>query len=152
MTSTIFRICILAVALASLPGILPAQDARGLEGVWDVTVTVKDCKTGAQLNTLRALQSFGRDGSFSETTFTGTRGPSMGSWSANGQNANAQYWFFRYKADGSFAALAKVSDTVTVKGEQFSASGTVQDYDSRGGLSAGACFEHVGKRLAGPAN
>jgi hypothetical protein len=150
MTTSIFRICtVLALGLAG--SLLPAQERSGLEGVWDVSVTVTNCQTGAHIRTVRALQMFRRDGSILETANTALRGISEGSWSPAGWLMyNASYWFFRYTLpSGTFASIAKVKDMITLNldGDRFTSSGTVEDFDANGNLISTGCFTHTANRL-----
>jgi hypothetical protein len=155
MTKSIFRICAtLALALTASQTILLADEAQGLVGVWDVTVTVKDCQTGALIRTVRGLEMFDRNGSFTETANTFLRGISLGTWApAGGRMFGAAFWFFRYKPDGTFASLAKVIDMIVLSqdGNHFSTSGTVQDFDATNSLISTGCFTHSATRLTAPA-
>ena len=104
MTKNVFRICsVLAMGLASSAMILAAEESPGPEGVWDVSVTVKDCSKGTLIRVVRSLQMFHRDGSVTETANTASRGISEGPWThAGDDNYNASYWSFRFKPDGTF--------------------------------------------------
>ena len=154
MTKNIFRIgAIVALAFTASQTILPAQDRSGIVGVWDVTVTVKDCQDGKLIRTVRSLQMFNRDGSMTETANTFLRGISVGTWTRAGANAfDATYWFFRYKTDGTFASFAKASDAILLShdGTELSSSGTIQDFDASGNPTTTGCFTHAAKRLASP--
>ena len=154
MTKSIFRICgVLALAAAASPAILSAEGTRGIVGIWDVSVTVKDCHTGAPIRTVRSLQMFNQDGTISETANTFLRGSSVGVWAhAGGQMFGATFWFFRYKPDGTFASIAKALDMVVLgqDGSQFTASGTIQDFDANNVLLTTGCFTHAARRLTPP--
>ena len=154
MTKSILRICaISALALTASPMILSAQEKPGLEGVWDVSVVVTNCQTGAVIRTVRSLQMFNHHGSFTETANTFLRGSSFGNWArTHDQTFGATYWFFRYKPDGTFASFAKSLDTLELSqdGSTFSASGTIQDFDANDSLISTGCFTHSAKRLTTP--
>lgn len=148
MKTKIFRIgTILALALAAT-AIVPAQQS-GLEGVWNVSVTVTDCSTGALIRTVSSLQEFHHDGTVIETANTASRGISEGVYQANGWHAyDASYYFFRYTATGTFASMAKVTDTIKLVSEgHFTSTGTVLDYDANGNLLTTGCFIHTAYRL-----
>jgi hypothetical protein len=124
----------------------PAQIA----GVWDVVVTVVNCQTGALIRNVRSVQQFQPDGSFSETTSIGTRGSSVGYWyRQEGQIYGANYFFFRYNADGSFASLAKAVNAITLSpdGNLFTVTATIQDYDANNALISTGCVTQTAKRL-----
>jgi len=154
MTKNIFRICtILALGLAASQTTLSAQDTHSLAGVWDVSVTVTNCQTGALIRTVRSLQMFSRDGSLTETANTFLRGSSVGVWNHAGEQMyDERFWFFRYKPDGTFASIAKAIDMVTLSqdGDQFNASGTIQDFDANNVLISTGCVTHSAKRLSAP--
>jgi hypothetical protein len=150
MTTNMFRICstILAFGLAASQTTLQAQES--LKGVWHVSVTVTNCQTGALIRTVSSLQEFRNDGSVIETANTASRGISEGVYSpAGGGMYDAAYWFFRFKPDGTFASLAKVTDTIKPgpKDGQFTSVGTVEDFDANGVLISTGCFVHLAGRL-----
>ena len=121
-----------------------------ISGVWDVAVTVVNCQTGALIRNVRSVQMYQPDGAFSETANTGTRGPSIGYWyRQEGQLYGANYFFFRYNADGSFASFAKAVNTITLStdGSQFSVTATIQDYDASNNLLSTGCVTQAAKRL-----
>jgi hypothetical protein len=149
MKTSMFRICtILAIGLAASSQTLRAQQ-RTLEGVWDVSVTVTDCNTGALIRTVRSLQAFHHDGSVVETANTSSRSISEGVWEpSGGQMYKASYWFFRYTSTGAFASLAKVSDTISLVSDGLlTSTGVVRDYDANGNLTSTGCFVHTAQRL-----
>jgi len=154
MTKRIFRICsFLAVTLPASLTVASAQNIQPIEGTWDVTVTVTNCQTGALIRTVRSIQGFNHDGSFTETANTFLRGQSVGAWSRNGlENYGARYWFFRYNADGSFASIAQSLDMITLgqDGNSFTAKGTIQDFNSSNVSISIGCFVHSAKRLSAP--
>ena len=155
MTKSIFRICaILALALTASQTILLAEEGHGLAGVWDVSVTVKNCQTGALIRTVRSLQMFNSNGSVIDTANTFLRGSGLGNWApAGGRMFGDAFWFFRYKPDGTFASLAKALDRIVLSpdGNQYSSSGTVQDFDATNTLISTGCVTHSATRLTAPA-
>lgn len=142
---------ILAFGLASSQMIL-AQERNGLDGVWQVNVTVVDCTAGAPVRTVGSLQMFRHDGTFIETANGSNRGISEGVWhSAGWKTFDAVYWFYRYTATGTFASLAKSTDKITLGEDgQFTASGLIQDFDATGALISTDCYTHTAKRLTAP--
>jgi len=150
MKSSMFRICaILAIGLAASLQTLQAQ-GRTLEGVWDVSVTVTDCNTGALIRTVRSLQAFHHDGSMTETANTASRGISEGVWKPDGaQMYTATYWFFRYKADGTFASFAQATDNINLVSDgHLTSTGVIKDFDASGNLTSTGCFIHTAYKLA----
>jgi hypothetical protein len=130
--------------------LLPAQESRGLEGAWDVSVAVTDCH-GTIVRTVHSLQLFHRDGSFIETSNLASRGNSEGVWKpAAWRIYDASYWFFRYPPpQGPYASFATVKETITLDpdDDHFTSSGTVDDLKADG-TTLTSCFTHSGSRLA----
>ena len=72
-----------------------SASANGLAGVWFVQVTLRDCATGAPIDSFNSLVTFHRGGTISESTAgpgfaVGQRGPGTGVWEAAGHDAYAQ--------------------------------------------------------------
>lgn len=152
MTKSMFRaFATIAIALAASQTLLLAQGKHNLEGTWDVNVTVVNCQSGALIRTVRALQMFSHDGSFTETANTYLRGSSLGSWDrAYGNVYASTYWFFRYNADGTFKSIAEGLNKEELSGDanHFTASGTITDYDATGNVISVGCVTHAARRLS----
>jgi hypothetical protein len=150
MKMSMFRICsILAIGLAASLQTLQAQQ-HTLEGVWNLSVTVTNCNTGALIRTVESLQAFHHDGTTTDTANAASRGPSEGVWeTVGGQMYKDTFWFYRYTSTGTFASLAKVTDTITLGSDagHYTSSGTVLDYDANGNLISTGCFVHTAYRL-----
>ena len=150
MRTNILRICTIALALATAH-VAFAQNDNSIEGVWNVTVTVTNCQTGALIRTVRAIQGFSHDGSFTETASTYLRGSSIGIWNHDdGDNYSTTYWFFRYTPTGALASFAYAlnKEKLDDDGDHFTASGTIQDFDASGNLISTGCVVHSATRLA----
>jgi hypothetical protein len=153
MKTSFVRICaVLALGVAASQMALHAQEGNTLKGVWDVTVTVTNCQTGALIRTVNSLQQFRHDGTIVETANSASRGISEGVYSTAGDKTyDAAYWFFRYNPDGTFASMAKVTDQIKLGEEgQFTSAGVVLDFNATGTLISTGCFVHSAKRLTLP--
>lgn len=86
------------LCVCALTGIVPtvhAQDrgARAIEGVWAMSLTLRDCTTGAPLGPpFRSLLTFHNGGTLSESAGTtqfaaGQRSPGHGVWTFGGANS-----------------------------------------------------------------
>jgi len=150
MKTRIFAICaIAAIGLtASIPA-LQAQERGRLEGLWNVSVTVTNCQTGALIRTVNSLQAFHADGSVVETADTTSRGISQGTWYGEGDhNYDATYWFYRYTPTGKFASIAQVKDEIKLEPDgKFTSVGKVEDFDADGNSISINCFTHKAVRL-----
>jgi len=150
MKINMFRICtMLAISLtASIPALQAQQHT--LEGVWNVSVTVTDCNTGAIIRTVHSLQAYHHDGTVGETANTALRGPSEGIWgAAGGGTYNDSFYFYRYTSTGTFASLAHGTDTITLDHDagHYTSVGKVQDFDANGNLISTGCVIHTAYRL-----
>lgn len=150
MKTSMFRICaILALGMVASLQTLHAQQ-HTMEGVWNVSVTVTNCQTGAIIRTVDSLQAFHHDGTITETANTASRGISEGVWKPVGEQMyKDSFWFYRYTSTGTFASLAHGFDTITLGSDgHFTSTGTVQDFDANGNLISTGCVIHTAYRLA----
>jgi uncharacterized lipoprotein NlpE involved in copper resistance len=151
MTKTMFRMCAtIAMALIGSQTLLLAQGKHNLDGTWDVGVTVTNCQTGALIRTVRNLQMYSHDGSFTETANTFLRGSSLGRWDHESQNVyTSTFWFFRYNPDGTFKSIAEALTKIELSGNgsHFTASGTITDYDATGNQLSVGCSSLAARRL-----
>lgn len=150
MKTTMFRICaMLAIGLAGSLQSLHAQQ-NTLEGIWNVSVTVTDCNSGAIIRTVHSIQAFHHDGTITETANTASRGPSEGVWKVTGaQTYQDNFYFYRYTSTGTFASLANGVDTITMGSDagHFTSVGHVYDYDANGNLLSTGCVIHTAFRM-----
>lgn len=126
------------------------QSGVSIVGVWDVAVTVVDCQSGALIRNVRSVQLYQPDGTVSETSSLGNRGSSLGYWfREEGLVFGANYFFFRYNPDGSFASMAKAANIITLSpdGSQYTVTATIKDYDANNNLISTGCVTHTAKRL-----
>jgi len=160
MKTNLIRVLVLSALAATAAFAQPAEAARTqaqrgsapapIVGIWDVAVTVVNCQTGASIRNVHSVQMYQPDGAFSETTSIGTRGSSLGYWyNQELQRYGANYFFFRYNADGSFASIAKAINTITLSsdGNSFMVAATIQDYDANNTLISTGCVTQTAKRL-----
>ena len=151
MTKMMFRVlAAIAIALTGSQTLMLAQGNHNVEGTWDVSVTVVDCQSGAPIRTVRSLQMYSHDGSFTETANTFLRGSSLGVWDHAHQNVyTATYYFFRYNPDGTFKSIADALNKVELSGDgsHFTASGTITDYDATGNVISVGCVAQAARRL-----
>jgi hypothetical protein len=116
------------ISLASMPvraqDSSPAADSQGqvshftdygLEGVWDVTVTIRD-SAGNPLQSFRAMNMYIPGGVFEEFGARNPpeqRGPGMGVWRREGRDRySAVLEFLLFNVNGTFAGTQKVTRTI----------------------------------------
>jgi hypothetical protein len=128
-----------------------AEDERhGIEGLWDVTATVRDCQTGAVIRQVRGITMFIQDGSMTQIAANLLRSSAEGTWRhTEADNFTESFWFFRYNPDGSVASTANVTHTIELSrdGTQFTSSGVVRDFGANKNLISTACATETATRL-----
>ena len=149
------------VALAAFVQVLvSAQDndggykgARGLEGVWDVQVTSRNCETGEAIRTFPAMQTFAQGGTLSDWGSgnpPSRRGSGHGIWSnVSGQDFASAFEFFRFNADGTLAGkqISRAQIELSHDGESYTSSNTAQLLDVDGNLTATNCSTATATRF-----
>ena len=129
-----------------------AVDADPIEGVWDFTVTRRDCASGAVLGTQKAISVFHRGGTFSNdnSMAPATHGAMFGSWKRGGGSAyTVNMVFMRFNADGTLAGLQKVqrSMTIAVDGNNIASAVVARTLDTAGVVTAQGCASETGVRV-----
>lgn len=144
-------------ARAGKPLPIPASwqpAALRLAGVWNVQVTLINCKTLVALRpAFAALNQFGMDGSEFEVgiaTPPSQRYPSFGTWHYTGlYKYHSDFTFFLFNPDGSFAGTQDVSRDITLMpdGNTFHSVAEVWIYDPQHNLKKTPCATEVGTRF-----
>jgi hypothetical protein len=113
-----------------------SAQARKVEGVWDVTVAIRECQTGVVIRTVRGRNMFIRGGMLTELAAQSSpslRSPSFGTWRYVGErHYTAVFRFSRFNPDGTFAATQKVSRGITLNrhANVFTANAIVELFDA----------------------
>jgi hypothetical protein len=141
-----------AVAIALTVAEVPvfAQDAQTLEGTWRVTVTIRNCQTGAPTRTVLALNTFIAGGSMFETANGLMRSPSHGRWrKIAGHDYAATFLFFTFNPDASWLGSNKITRTITLSEDHqtFTAIASVGVFDASGKLIATGCATEAAQRF-----
>jgi hypothetical protein len=148
----------LAVVLLATSG-LGAQEGRseseghGLEGMWRVQVTVKDCQTGAVLRTFPALFDFVKGGTVTNTTagqppalFT----PGYGVWRhTEGRTYTAVLEAFVFNPPGVWIQTHRFTRTIELDrdGDEFTDTIKLEILDTSGNLIAPGCGSSTARRF-----
>jgi hypothetical protein len=142
------QVCVVGVAAAQ-----PAGSARALEGIWDSTVSPKDCASGAALGPpFKALIVFRRGGTFDVDAMQGASpsGDVYGLWTRVGGTAyTANAVHLRYNPDGTYAGMNKVRRDLTLAGDggSFTSALTVRVLDIDGNLLGEVCPTEAAVRI-----
>jgi len=127
-----------------------AKKEERIEGVWDSRVTIRNCQTGNPLTTFRAMDTFIRGGSLVDTNASPptTRGPGFGRWQyVSGGQYTATFRFFLYNADGTFAGVRRVTQTIDLEGDDLNSMVTVEVFDTNDTLISTACATSTARRV-----
>lgn len=130
-----------------------ADVADPIEGVWESTITLKDCTSTAVLRTFKGLTMFHRNGSLNadNSAPTTTRGTAFGNWrrGAAAGSYTASFVFFRFNADGSYAGSQKVARTFSIGADNNSLTGTLEGalLDPAGAVVAPVCGSEIAARV-----
>jgi hypothetical protein len=112
---------------------------QGLEGVWNVVVTIRDA-AGNPIRSFQAMNMYIDGGEFEEFgvgTPASQRGPGMGVWQREGEDRySAMLEFFRFNTDGTFAGTQKVTRAIELNAgkDTFTSSAKIQILDINGQL------------------
>lgn len=129
------------------------ENARKLEGVWNISVTARNCQTGNPIRTFSAMHTYMRGGTMSDWG-TGTapnlRTPGMGIWSyqSRGHYTNG-FQFFRNNADGTLAGkqISRGQLQLSQDGNSYTSVSTAQVLDVNGNVIQNNCSTAAATRF-----
>lgn len=158
----------------SLAAVLPANAKSGqdksenkLEGTWRVQITPFNSVSGVKLPAFHSMLSFAAGGTLTETTSNprfqpGQRSIGLGIWNDSGSNtyqvvSEAYIQFASPKlpgaspsnppAPGFVRGTQRITQTIQVNGDQFSADAVVQFFDEVGNEVTKICHSATGERM-----
>jgi hypothetical protein len=130
-----------------------SENANRLVGVWNVTVTRRNCLTGVEIGTAQAMLSFAFGGTMSDWG-TGNppslRSPGHGIWSYESRGSyNSAFQFFRFNADGTLAGRQIVRSEIQLSrdGTSLTNSAMAQILDVNGNVIATNCSTATATRF-----
>jgi len=130
------------------------ENPRGLEGTWDVAVTIRNCQTNAPIRTISELITFMFGGTMMNTTAgvpQSRRTVGHGVWRySRGNEYTFSYKAFNFDANGVFTGSIIVRQFVLLDSSRngYSSFGTVEFYDANGNLlPSGGCSTTTGTRF-----
>jgi hypothetical protein len=123
-----------------------------IEGVWESTVTITDCASGAVVRTFKGAGLFARGGAVTADNSLPptTRSTAFGQWRKGaGQGYSAAFRFYRYNPDGSLAGSQRVQRAITLAADGNTFAGTVagQVIDNAGVVVAPVCGSETATRI-----
>lgn len=128
-----------------------AQKQQGIEGVWDVRITVVQCDTGKVISTGgRAMLMFINGGGVTDINPDFLRTASLGTWHhSRGRNYTAVNRFFAFNADGSFAGTQATTTDIDLSSnaDECTATATFEFFDPADRLIRTGCATSTAMRL-----
>jgi hypothetical protein len=131
-----------------------AAERDPIEGLWQSSVSLTDCTSGASVGGFRGLSTFSRGGIAvaDNTTPPNTKGVALGTWRQTAPGAyvmEARFW--RYLPDGTPAGQQRLTRTVTLASDGRSVSGTVVSItlDGADNPVRTVCGTETGARVGG---
>jgi hypothetical protein len=126
------------------------QEEQGIEGVWDISVTVRSCATGAALFTGRVIHMFIDGGSLTEIADRANRSTGLGTWHYLGGHsyASVQKWI-EYTAAGGDNGTGVVTREIELSenGDTFAAKSTSEVFNAAGQLISTGCATSTATRF-----
>jgi len=137
------------LALTIMPA-LPAEKQQGIEGVWDVRITVVQCDTRAAIFTGRAILRYIDGGSFAEISDNFLHSAGLGTWRhLRGRNYSAVDRFFVFNANGTFAGTQETTRDIELSRntDEYTATATSEFFDPADHLIRSGCATSTATRL-----
>lgn len=131
-----------------------AQFQDPIVGVWNVSVDVTDCATGATIASGEAMALFAADGTRHETNATNPalRSPAFGTWRRLGKKNNEYQFafrFFRFDAAGVNigSQIIRHDLVLSADGTSYFSEGTTEIFDPFGNLIVIGCASATAMRF-----
>jgi hypothetical protein len=127
-----------------------AQKQHGIEGVWDVSVTIVGCATGQAIGTGHAILMFSDGGSLTQISTNSLFGTGLGTWRhLRGQDYTAVDRFYEFKTDGSFAGTSVITRDIELSSnaDEYTAPSISEFYNPTGQLVSTTCSTTAATRL-----
>jgi len=129
------------------------ENARLLQGSWNVQVTRRNCQTGESQVSFPTMSNFNQGGTMNDygIMFAPTgRGPGFGVWKhQSGRRFTNNFQFFLFGADGATTGRQIVRRQIEVSrsGNEYTATGAVQVFNTSGTVIATVCTTETAVRF-----
>jgi hypothetical protein len=126
------------------------QEQHRLEGVWDVSVTVRSCATGVALFTGRAILMFIDGGTLTEIADRSNRSTGLGTWRhLAGSSYTALEKFIDYTAAGGFNGTEVITREIEVSknADEYTATATTEIFNAADQLISTGCATSTATRF-----
>ena len=123
------------------------KPSRSIVGVWETSVTVRNCETGAPLAPeFQGLSTYNSGGTYTESSGGGNpilRSPAHGIWQRESgwRNYSLKFVFLRFNASGAFIGKQRVFQNLELSenGDQLTSSGRFEVLDLNGNVVGSGC-------------
>ena len=127
------------------------QQQRSIVGVWDVSITIVSCTTGAPLGTGSAMVMFNDGGTVTEVSGNSNQNPGLGTWRhLGGSSYSTLSKFFTYSAFGpaAFNGTGVLTREIELNknADEYTATSTNEVYNAAGQLINTICATSTGTR------
>jgi len=126
------------------------KEQQPLEGVWDISITIRSCITGAALATGRAIQIFIDGGTMTEIADRANRSAGLGTWHhLGGRSYATHHEFIEYSAAGSFNGTTVLTREIelSANADDFTATTTTEVFNAAGQLINTVCATSTATRF-----
>ena len=146
--------CVAQILVFGQENRIDAQQSQTLVGVWQTTVTQRNCMTGDPIGpAFQGVSTYHEGGTAAEDAASSSpslRSSGHGIWNASNQfHPTVAFTFLRYNADGTFAGRNIVRQTLTIgaSGNDFTSTGTVEVFAANGTLIFAGCSTATATRF-----
>ena len=130
------------------------NSAQSIEGVWQTTVTQRNCQTGAVIRSFRGLSTYHEGGTMSETSAAlspALRSPGHGVWEKESRSTYSSSFIFQfYNPDGTLAGTQKIISTIVIGGRNgniYDTTTSIQVFDVNNNLLGTGCATATAARF-----
>lgn len=131
------------------------SEAQGeqIEGSWYTQVSIRDCRTNAELRSFPALGTFAKGGTLIDTTGgfpPSMRSPGHGFWEkAGGRTYHAMTIALLFNAAGVVTGTQKLTQTIEIAADRKTSNSTAvtEFYDTNGVLTNSGCATAVARLI-----
>lgn len=146
-------IAALGLAFGSGPAASQSEGRGRLVGAWNVSVSVRNCQTGAEARTFEAIERFEPSGTMEDISsgFAPSQATAgSGVWSHTRERTyEFRFKAYRFDASGTFVGWNIITHTLELdeKAETFTSEGTTEVYNAAGVLMFTGCSVNSGTRF-----
>lgn len=126
------------------------QEQQGLEGVWDINITVRSCATGAALGTGRVIHMFIDGGTYTEIADRANRSAGLGTWRhLGGRSYATRHKSIEYSTTGTFNGTTVITREIELSktGNEFTATTNFENFDVNDQLFNTGCATSTATRF-----